>query len=109
MDDKTIGQNIRRCREARGFKRETLAEMVELSSTYMGAIERGIKLPKLETFIRIANALETPSDILLGGVLTVENQITASKLSEDLDKLPPQEQKRIFNVVRVMIEDAQQK
>lgn len=107
MDYKTIGKNIRRCRESKGIKQETLAEMVELSSTYMGIIERGVKLPKLETFIRIANALEVPSDTLLSGVLTVGNQITASDLSKELSGLPPHDQKRILNVVRVMIEDAQ--
>ena len=46
------------------MKQEELAEYVNLSPNYMSAIERGAKIPRLETFIRIANALNVPSDLL---------------------------------------------
>lgn len=107
MDYKSIGRNIRKCREVKGIKRETLAEMTDLSVSYMSALERGEKLPKLDTFIRIANTLQVPSDTLLSGVLSVENQITTSELSEKLATLPAAEQKRILNVLKTMIADAQ--
>ena len=107
MDYKSIGRTIRKCREVKGIKRETLAEMTDLSVSYMSALERGEKLPKLDTFIRIANTLQVPSDTLLSGVLSVENQITTSELSEKLATLPAAEQKRILNVLKTMIADAQ--
>lgn len=107
MDYKSIGFNIRKCRESKGIKRETLAEMVNLSVSYMSALERGEKLPKFDTFIRIANTLQVSSDFLLAGVLVVENQITASELSNKLVALPDAEQKRILNVLKTMIADAQ--
>ena len=107
MDDKSIGRKIRQCREAKGIKREAFAEMVDLSVSYLSALERGEKLPKLDTFIRIANTLQVPSDLLLADVLSVRNQITASSLSESLAALPGVEQKRILNVMRTMIADAQ--
>lgn len=106
MDYKSIGRNIRKCREAKGIKRETLAEMAELSVSYMSALERGEKLPKLDTFIRIANTLQVPSDTLLADVLIVENQIVSSELSKDLSVLPFSEQKKILNVIKTMIADA---
>ncbi len=77
--------------------------MVDLSVSYIGAIERGEKLPKLDVFIRIANSLKVSSDTLLSGVLEIENQIVASELSDELSNLPKTEQKRILNVVRTMI------
>lgn len=108
MDYKSIGRNIRQCRESKGIKRETLAEMSNLSVSYMSALERGEKLPKLDTFIRIANTLEVSSDTLLCGVLAVQNKIVASALFQQLSHLPAPEQKKILNVVRTMISDAQQ-
>lgn len=106
MDYKSIGRRIRECREARGLKREALAEMTDLSVSYMSALERGEKLPKLDTFIRIANTLEVTSDTLLAGVLHVENRIVASQLSERLAALEVSQQRKILNVVNTMLEDA---
>ena len=107
MEYKSIGRNIRKCREAKGIKRETLAEMTDLSVSYMSAIERGEKLPKLDTFIRIANTLQVPSDTLLADVLSVKNEIVASELAEKLTTLPAPEQKKILNVIKTMVADAQ--
>ncbi len=105
VECKSIGENIRNRRNELGIKQETLAEMVELSVSYMGAIERGEKIPKLEVFIRIANALEVSSDMLLSGVLKVGNQIVTSELSKELSGLSKIEQSRILNVVRTMVND----
>lgn len=51
MDLKAIGVRIKEAREAKGFTQEQLAEIVGLSPTHMSVIERGVKAPKLETFI----------------------------------------------------------
>ena len=102
-DFKSIGRRIRQYREKMGIKQEDFAELVNLSPTYMGAIERGIKFPKLETFIRIANALKVPSDFLLSDVLLAGNEIRGSVLSEKLKTLPDDEQTRILNVLEVMM------
>lgn len=106
MDKKSIGRNIRKCRETQGLKREALAEMVDLSVSYVSAVERGEKLPKLDTFIRFANVLQIPSDTLLADVLSVGNNIIASELSAKLASLPAEEQKKILNVLNTMISDA---
>ena len=108
MEYKSIGKNIRKRRDELEIKQEQLAEMVNISVSYMGAIERGEKLPKLKVFISIANALEISSDTLLSGVLDVGNQIIASELSKELSDLSKSDQARIFNVLRTMIADTKQ-
>ena len=105
MEYASIGHNSRKRRDEIGITQEALAEMVELSTSYMGAIERGEKLPKLTVFIRIANALEISADRLLSGVLTVGNEIVASDLSKQIAHLPSREQRRILKVVQAMIAD----
>ena len=57
----------------------------------MGMIERGEKVPKLETFITIANVLGVSSDLLLADVISVGYNIKSSEMSEknrDLNTLP---------------------
>ena len=48
MDYTTIGKNLRKYRLERNLKQEQLAELVDLSPNYYGAIERGEKIPSLE-------------------------------------------------------------
>ena len=63
MELESIGRNIRKFRLMRNLRQEDLAEMAGLSINYVGALERGEKIPSLETFIVLLNALEVSSDI----------------------------------------------
>ena len=53
----TIGKNIRKFREIKKLRQEDLAEKTDLTTNYIGMIERGEKIPSLETFINILNSL----------------------------------------------------
>lgn len=103
MINDSIGKRIRRSRESKGWKQETLAEKAGLSVSYIGMIERGEKLPKLETFIDLANALEVSADILLADVLTTGYTIKNSLLSEKLGKLSKEDQEQIYDVIDTML------
>ena len=46
-----LGQRIREQRREKGWTIEQFAERVDLSANYVGDLERGVKIPKLETFI----------------------------------------------------------
>lgn len=65
MDNSSIGRRIRKARERKGWRQEDFAEKIGLSVTYTGMIERGEKVPRLETFITIANVLGVSADQLL--------------------------------------------
>lgn len=105
MDLRQIGKQIQKCRQDLGMKQEELAELVSLSPNYMSAIERGVKTPKLETFIRIANTLEVPSDLLLKDVLVTGNEIKTSILWDKINQIPDKEKEKIFRVIEVMTQD----
>ncbi len=106
MELKSIGKRIQMRREELDMRQEELAEYVSLSPNYMSAIERGVKIPRLETFIRITNTLNIPADLLLMDVLKTGNEIKSSILSEKIHNLSPKEQNRIFRVVETMIDVA---
>ena len=99
----TIGKRIRKCREAKGWRQEDFAEKLGLSVTYTGMIERGEKIPKLETFITIANTLGVGADLLLADVLSTGYNVKSSELTEQLSTLSTTERDRIYNVVNAMI------
>lgn len=104
MKLESIGKNIRRFRKERGYRLEDLAEKVGLSVNYMGAIERGEKLPSLETFIAIVNCLGTSADFILADVLVESYQVKESLLSEKLGGLSAQQRKEVYAVVEALLE-----
>ena len=104
MNTSSIGKRIRKCRENKGWRQEDFAEKIGLSVTYTGMIERGEKVPKLETFITIANVLGVSTDILLADVLDTGYDIKSSLMTEDIAKLPKNERERIYHVVSSMID-----
>ena len=60
-----FGQRLQEQRQNQGLTMEQLAEKANLSSNFIGAIERGLKEPSLSTLISILNALDVPADVLL--------------------------------------------
>lgn len=60
-----LGQEVRRLRLGRGWTQEDLAEAAGLTSTYVGQIERGDKVPSLTVVLKLARGLSTsPSELL---------------------------------------------
>lgn len=105
MNLKAIGTRIKAAREAHNLTQEQLAEIIGMSATHISVIERGVKAPKLETFIEIANALNVTSDSLLLDVLNNSLQITATELSGQIERLSPKEQKKIMKAVQALVEE----
>ena len=104
MDLKAVGQRIKAEREAKNLTQEELAALVNLSTTHVSVIERGLKVTKLDTFVAIANALDVSADALLIDVVTHSVESVSNELSDMIGKLPRDEQKRILNAVRALVD-----
>lgn len=109
MLNTSIGKRIRQYRIAHKMKQEELAEKANLSVTYIGMIERGERLPRLDTFIEIANALEVSADLLLADVLVTGYKVKNSKLNEQLEMLSDEDRNRIYEVVETMVKHSHKK
>jgi len=103
MNLDSIGNNIRRYRLAKKLRQQDLAEMADVSVNYIGMIERGEKLPSLETLIDIINALKVSADMVLADVVDTGYKTKESLLSEKLENLPRRERDRIYEVIKAMV------
>lgn len=65
LDYKLIGNHIKEVRKGRHISQEYLAELTDLSVTYISQIERAAKHPSLQTLVAVANALSVTADRLL--------------------------------------------
>ena len=104
----TIGKNIRKFRLARKLRQEDLAEKTDLTTNYIGMVERGEKIPSLETFIKIVNALGVSSDMVLTDVLKTGYTVKNSMLNEKLEKLAPEDRNRIYEVIDTLVKQSKQ-
>lgn len=104
----TIGKNIRKIREIKKLRQEDLAEKTDLTTNYIGMIERGEKIPSLETFINILNSLGVSADMVLSDVLDNGYTVKDSLLNEKLEKLVPEDRNRIYEVIDTMMKHSKQ-
>ena len=104
MDMIAIGSKIKEARERAHLTQEELAEIIDISPTHMSVIERGVKTPKLDTFVKIVKALNLSADaLLLDGMDQVNDSIVA-ELSVRLGRLSDEDRNRILNAIRALTE-----
>ena len=103
MDLSGIGKQIREARLQKSWNQDQLAEKTNLSLAYIGMIERGEKIPKLETFRRIINTLEISADVVLQDVLVNGYQVRMSRYLEKMDQLSKEKRDDILEIVDVLL------
>ncbi len=96
-------------RQKLGLTQEVLAQKVDLTGKYLSAIESGCKIPKLNTFVSLANVLGVDSNTLLGEDLDVSPKFESNVLWAELADLPSSEQKRILHMFQLIVKDAKSK
>ena len=104
----SIGKNIRKYRLMKKLRQEDLAEKAGLSINYVGAIERGEKVPSLETLLVIINALGVSADMILADVIETGYVVKDSLLAEKLDKLSADDRAKIYDVIDAMLKHSTQ-
>ena len=65
MIRKTLGKNVRKYREHKGWSQERLAEVSGLHRTYISGIERGTRNPTVTIVGQLARALNIHASVLL--------------------------------------------
>ena len=104
MDLTLIGQRIKHAREAANITQEELGKAVGCTAKHIGAIEKGIKTPKMETFIVIANTVGASADMLLQDLINSPVDQLASEMAAAVAPLSVDLQKRIIKAIRAVSE-----
>ena len=68
LDAITVGQIIQRKREQKKLSQEVVSGLAGIGRTHLSAIERGERKPTLETFFKIAEALNIRPSVLLAEI-----------------------------------------
>lgn len=103
MKYESIGRNIRKYRTEHKLKQDELAEKAGLSSNYIGMVERGEKIPSLESLINILNSLEISADMVLCDVLSSGYRTKNSLLLEQIATLSKEDQRTVYAVIESLV------
>jgi len=102
MDKATLGARIREQRNIRKLSGDELSEKAEIGKSYLGEIERGERMPSLNTFIRIVNILGVSSDLLLRDAVDTAKPHVFNEITEGIKDLTPPQLRMVSDVVKSM-------
>lgn len=63
-----FGQNLARCREGAGISQEELSFRASIHRTEVSLLERGERMPRVDTALRLAGSLGVALDDLVAGL-----------------------------------------
>ena len=83
IDYVKMGQKVRLCRIKLGLTQVKLAECAGVSATFVGHIERGSRIPSLETLAALSRVLDVSTDYLLGLSTIPQSRFLGQDLTDD--------------------------
>jgi len=99
LNFKVIGKRIKELRHEKCLSQETLAEMCNLSTSYISGIESGKKKASLKSYAKIGDILETPIAIILNNNQNNDFLEYKSKLMLIIEDCNNYEQQVIFDLI----------
>lgn len=102
MDYISLGKRIREERLKLNLTQEQLAESIDVSTAYVGQIERGEKGLTLETLIKIANRLGITIDYILKESVNLENDNFMNQLKQLFNGRSIKEKQMALDILKVM-------
>ncbi len=97
-----FGKRIREERLKLGLTQERLAEDVNLSTAYIGQIERGERTPTLENIVAIANRLGVTVDYLLSDSVNSNGENELKIWLQLMDGRSDREKQLAINVIKAI-------
>lgn len=104
MERVTLGKRIRESRIQRGYTQKELADRADIGAVYLSEIERGTKMPSLETFIKIVEALEISADYVLRDELSSGKEYICMEMTEKLLSLTPNQRKTAAAILNAYLD-----
>ena len=104
MDKLMIGDRIKAARKKLNLTQEALAEKVDVTLYYMGEIERGVKTPSLDLFIRLIEVLDVSADYLLRDTISTGNVYGDKRMARKLENLTPRQRAAVEALIDTYIE-----
>ena len=102
VDYKELGARIRTERKRQNLTQENLAEMAEISDSFMGHIERGGRTLSLETLVRLANALNMSIEYIVYGEHNYKPNMLPNEMHDALSQMSNSQRKVFLGIMKTL-------
>ena len=86
-----MGDRIKEARKNQKVTQEQLAERLDVSVEFIGQIERGLKLPSMQVFVKLIEALNVSADYLLRDSVSTGQLFGENALGRKIENLKPKQ------------------
>ena len=104
MDKLTMGDRIKEIRKKNGLTQEQLAEKLDISVEYVSQIERGMKIPSMQIFIKLVEVLDISADYLLRDTVSTHGMYGDKQIASKLERLTPKQRVALEAIIDTYIE-----
>lgn len=103
MDKVSLGNRIQEARMNKGFTQSELSRTVDINEMYLSEIERGVKMPSMNLFIKLIVTLDVSADYILRDVTPAGKEYVFDEVTAMLEGLTPQQRKTAVDILRAYI------
>ena len=103
MDKVSLGSKIKEARASKGFTQQELSRAADINEMYLSEIERGVKMPSMNVFIKLIVALDISADYVLRDVTPAGKEFVYDELTHKLEGLTPQQRKTAADILDAYI------
>lgn len=103
MDKAALGQKLRQARLDKGYTQQSLSEKADIGEVYLSEIERGLKMPSMNLFIKLITALDISADYILRDEVPTCKDFVYDELTQKLDSLTPKQRKTAADILDAYI------
>lgn len=86
-----MGGRIKEARKKAGFTQERLAEYLDVSVEFIGQIERGLKFPSMQVFVKLIEVLNVSADYILRDSVSTGQLFGDNAIGKKIEKLNPKQ------------------
>jgi transcriptional regulator with XRE-family HTH domain len=102
IDYAELGKRIRAERRKQDLTQEKLAEMADISDSFMGHIERGGRTLSIETLAKLANALNLSIEYIVCGEFNYQPDMLPTEIIEALNRMSESQRKAFLNIMKTL-------
>ena len=102
IDYKELGKRIRAERRRQDLTQEKLAEMADISDSFMGHIERGGRTLSIETLAKLANALNLSIEYIICGEFNYQPNMLPTEIHDALSQMSDSQRKVFLNIMKTL-------
>ena len=106
IDYKALGQRIRTERRRRDLTQEKLAELADISNSFLGHIERGGRTLSVQTLVNLARALNMSTEYILFGEDICHPSSLPLEVQDAINNMAGNQRKVFLDVIKTLATNA---